>query len=181
MDKRDRAERLAQILLDEVKTRIELGENLSKDPFSDAIIRQIGNLRILPKGHSGRAGSSWQKEANRRLSVGAKKMLEECSTMKEFHKRTHNEHQLPVSATHKWMIENIDRIGYMGLLNKIYSYPMTTITWEEEKRLSKLGDPENRYKEAGIDIVKIAITPKEYYNEARSKNKINTKDKARKE
>jgi len=159
----NRINRLAKILLDEIKTRKQLNENISKDPLADAIIRQIGNLLILPEGHSGRAFSSWQKEANKRLSKEAKKVLESSNNIKEFHKKTYNEHQLPVADTHKWIVENCNSISSQDIIDKISSFPMTTITLEEEAKLPTLGDPEKRYSDAGIEIVMIDQTPKEYF------------------
>jgi hypothetical protein len=163
----NRTKRLATILLEEIKTRKSLNENLSKDPLSDAIIRQIGNLLILPEGHSGRAASGWQKETNKRLSAGAKTVLDNSKSMAEFHKKTHNEHQLPVSNTHKWIVENCDTITVNDIVEKIYSYPMTTITWEEESKLTTVGDPKERYKEAGIKIVMLETIPKEHFKQKR--------------
>ena len=40
---------------------------------------------------------------------------------------------------------------------------MTTITWEEEAKLTTLGDPKERYEKAGIEIVELETTPKEYF------------------
>tara|TARA_Y100000590_G_scaffold228946_1_gene258319 strand:+ start:41 stop:526 length:486 start_codon:yes stop_codon:yes gene_type:complete len=158
-----RINRLAKILLDEIKIRKQLNENVSKDPLADAIIRQIGNLLILEDGHSGRAGPSWQKEANKRLSKEAMKVLELSKNVKDFHKKTHNEHQLPVADTHKWIVENCESISSQDIIDKISSFPMTTITWEEEAKLPTLGDPEKRYSDAGIEIVMLDKTPKEYF------------------
>jgi len=159
----NRIVRLAKYLLEDIKIRKSNNENLSKDPFSDTIIRQIGNLLILPEGHSGRAGPSWQKEANRRMSKKAKELLETCGDIKEFHKKTHNEHQLPVKDTHAWIVKNCETITEQDIIKKIGSFPMTTITWEEESILKISGDPEKRYSEAGIEIVEISLTPKEFF------------------
>ena len=159
----NRLNRLAKNLLNEINVRVDANENLSKDPFSDSIIRQIGNLLILEDGHSGRANPSWQKEANKRLSKEAKKVLELSKNVKEFHKKTHNEHQLPVADTHKWIVKNCKSISSQDIIDKISSFPMTTITWEEEARLTTLGDPKERYEKAGIEIVELETTPKEYF------------------
>jgi hypothetical protein len=168
----NRTKRLATILLKEIKIRKSRNENLSKDPLSDAIIRQIGNLLILPEGHSGRAASGWQKETNRRLSVKAKAILDSSESMAEFHKKTHNEHQLPVSNTHKWIVENCETLTVDNIIEKIYSYPMTTITWEEESKLTTVGNPTERYEAAGIKIVMLEIMPKEHFKQKGKLNEI---------
>tara|TARA_B110000008_G_C16795321_1_gene494356 strand:- start:93 stop:575 length:483 start_codon:yes stop_codon:yes gene_type:complete len=143
--------RLACVLLDEAKVRVENSEDLSTDVVNN-IIRQIGCQEICGN-KSGRASAGWIKKRNPRMTLEAKLILE-TKGYKEFNKLTMNEHQWPVSSIWKHIIENYNNLTPENLVNLILEYPVTTVTKEQNKSLSILGDdPIKRYENLNLTVV----------------------------
>lgn len=162
-----RKQRLCKILLEEIRVRKNLKENKSKDGVCDQIIRTIINYQFLPDNHSGRAMSDYQKSYNPTISLEAKKILETSKTFADFHKKTINEHQFPVANIFEWIWENCFSIEWKDIEDKINTYPMVTITLEEDKKLritkNITGDPKKRYEEAGVIVTNLDKPPKDFF------------------
>jgi hypothetical protein len=162
-----RKQRLCKILLEEIRIRKTLNENSSKDGVCDQIIRTIFNYQFLPDNHSGRAMSDYQKSYNPAISLEAKKILETSKTFADFHKKTINEHQFPVANIFEWTWDNCSSIEWKDIEDKISTYPMVTITLEEDEKLRKTknvtGDPKIRYEEGNIKVMLLKKIPKDYF------------------
>jgi hypothetical protein len=132
-----------------------LAEAQSPNPTYDQVV--VYALRALSNHFSvGRDGSSGHiKLINRRMSRQALELLLQCQDEKTWCAETINEHREPLSQVWAW-IQSSNSITADDIAKRLRTYPMVTITKDEDKKLRDLGQsckglPEERYE--GIEIV----------------------------
>jgi hypothetical protein len=142
-----------------VVRRVELliAEVNSEAPQRDQTItyamRVISNYCAVGKD----VGASVAKRLNRRISKHAL-ALKHVLPHHEWVKKTINEHQEPLSQVWGWLLENRSTLSVQSVYDRFAAFPMVTITREEDDLLNKtgnrnVGDPEQRYRNAQIEIV----------------------------
>lgn len=166
-DATNRKQRFCKILLEEANIRKSLNENLSLDESSRKHIEAIVDYQYLPHDHSSRTSSEYQKLHNPVISLEAEKILKISKDFKEFHSKTTNEHQNPVSNIWKWILDNCEKSKWRDVENYIDTYSLVTISKKENDKLritkNVIGDPKKRYEEARIIITRLDKPPKDFF------------------
>tara|TARA_B100000989_G_scaffold124062_1_gene91753 strand:- start:223 stop:735 length:513 start_codon:yes stop_codon:yes gene_type:complete len=166
-DASNRKQRFCKILLEEANIRKSLNENLSLDESSRKHIEAIVDYQYLPHDHSSRTSSEYQKLHNTVISLEAEKILKISKDFKEFHSKTTNEHQNPVSNIWKWILDNCEKLKWKDVENYIDTYSLVTISKKENDKLritkNVIGDPKKRYEEAGIIVTLLDKPPKDFF------------------
>ncbi len=142
-----------------------LNEARSPKPLRDQTVtyamRVISNYCSIGKD----AGSSQIKRANQRISRSAFD-LKRTLPFNEWARNTINEHQEPLKLIWNWILTKKDELNSDKVLDRFKEFPMIIITRKENDRLNELGlrekgDPEQRYREANIEILDVANLPLE--------------------
>lgn len=148
--------------MQKISRRIEflLNEARSDHPWRDQTVtyamRVISNYCAIGRD----AGSSHIKKYNQRISKEALKLKNEIP-FDEWIRETINEHQEPLKVIWDWLLDEKDSLTVQLVLDRFRKYPMVIITKDENSTLNRLGlssngDPEERYRQAGIEIVQEA-------------------------
>jgi hypothetical protein len=102
-------------------------------------------------------GSGRVKKKNPRMSEKAAQIRNK-EGVEAFIRKTINEHPEPLDVVWKWIVEHGATLSAADIVRRICSYPMVTITKEEDSAINKLGfrkagKPEDRFAAAKIMLI----------------------------
>lgn len=122
------------------------------------LMRVLSNYALMQKDVS----SIQIKLNTHRLSKAAYKIrsnldLGNAEGRKELGRQTVNEHPEPLKTVWDWIVANPDTICAKSIIQRIYTYPMVTITREEDRKINQAGyrssgEPEIRFEAGGIEL-----------------------------
>lgn len=151
-----------------LKRRLELlvAECRVDDPCYDDVLK--GAMYTI--SHYATVGkltvSKPTKKLNENISVEADQLRSELRRddpsgwFETFHKLTTNEHQLPLKNMWRMIVADKNNITVDSVWELFCKYPYVTVTKKENRKLSRNlrpgQTPESRYKEAGIEIMKVS-------------------------
>lgn len=159
-------ERRIQILLTEASVEKTARQDIKM------IMRVISNVATVGKD----LGSQAIYKSNPYLSKKAKYVLEECNSFDEWvgnkkknlDRRIINEHQYPLQELWSDIRQNADSYNTEIIWKKFCEYPMISILVEEDAELKKKKykslAPNERYFQAGIEVVKLNTGAYSYWS-----------------
>lgn len=134
------------------------------------VLRVLSNIATLGRD----VGSSAVYRLNKNVSVKALEALSNCGEFgqwvgdrqKNFRRQVMNEHQMPLEDLVR-EIKNQPSMNCESLWSLLTEYPMVTILVEEDQGLRDKSrgesNPLARYKEAGIEIIRLPVGAYEYW------------------